>query len=326
MKFTLKKAFPLAAALSALSAIAMPAGFIDDMEAAKAQAAESGRYILADFSGSDWCGWCKRLDAEVFAKPEFLAGATNKFVLVMVDSPNDTSILSENARKANPGLVKKYNVRGFPTVLILDSDGKVLDKTGYMRGGPDAYLEMLGKMLDEIKLAKGYEPRISALPEGSLERARLVDEFLTKIGLQSLMRHENLVDEVLAADPDGKAGLRQHYGYFTCSRQAEGFLRSFQREVGGAVNKAYESVTTIEAYRAMAKEQRAEIDAKAMAKVVKDDYPALLKKGESEVARLRGLDVPADAKEHFNSVVDAIDDVVKNIRARMEKAKAPEPK
>lgn len=327
MTATFKTALSAAAiSIAALAADAMPTGFIDDMDAAKAEAATSGRYILADFSGSDWCGWCQRLDKEVFATPEFLAGATNKFVLVMIDSPRDKSILSDHARKANPGLVDKYRVDGYPTVLILDADGKVLDQTGYRRGGPKAYLEMLDKLLEEIRLSKSYESRIAALPKGSLARAKILDEFLMKLDLQAQMRHEELVDEVLAADPDGKAGLRRHYGYFTCSRQAEEFLRTFQRDVGNAVDKAYKSMTTRAAYRAMSKKQRAELDAKVMAKVSRDDYPALLAKGEAGVARLRKLDVPADAKEHFDSVVTAIDDVVQNIRGAIARNKASESK
>jgi len=303
--------------LCTFSIASTPAGFTDDFEAAKAQAKASGRYILADFSGSDWCGWCKRLDAEVFAKPEFVSAATNNFVLLMVDTPRDTSILSDQARKANPGLVKRYRIRAFPSVLILDADGKVLDHTGYQRGGPAAYLEMLDKMLAEIKIAQSYEARITALPAGSLERAKLTDEFLMKLDLQAQMRHENLVNEVLAADPDGKHGLRAHYGYFTCSRQAERFLLQYQREVGRASDRAYDALVDRAAYNAMSVQQRSDIDRKVQEKVVKEDYPMLLEKGEAEVARLRAMEVPADAKEHFDTVVTAIDDVVKNIRRQL---------
>ncbi len=321
---TTTKIFAAAAfGLAASAHASLPAGFIDNLETAKAEAAASGRYILADFSGSDWCGWCKRLDQEVFAQPEFIAGATNKFVLMMVDSPRDTSVLSEHARKANPELVKKYKIGGFPTVLILDETGRVLDQTGYKRGGPEAYLKELDKILAEIEVAKGYETRINAFPKGSLERARLTDEFLMKIGLQSQMRHEDLVKEVLDADPDGKAGLREHYGYFTCSRPAERFLRSFGRRVSRAYDTSYESFTTRDAYKAMSEAERAEIDRKVLERLSKEVLPKFVEEGEAELVRLRALDVPADSKEHFDTVVKAIDDAVKNIRGTVEKSASP---
>ena len=120
-----------------------PAGWTDDFDAAKDQAAKEKKLILADFSGSDWCGWCKKLDEEVFSKNEFLSAATNKYVLLMIDSPRDKTLLSKKATKQNPDLVRKYGIDGFPTVLVLDWDGAVLYKTGYRAGGPVAYLKEL---------------------------------------------------------------------------------------------------------------------------------------------------------------------------------------
>ena len=98
-----------------------PSGFTDDFEAAKAEAAKSGKSVLAVFSGSDWCYWCKELEKNYLSKPEFVDEAKKDFVLVFVDSPQDKSVLSETAKKANPVLTKKYKVRGFPTVKILDA-------------------------------------------------------------------------------------------------------------------------------------------------------------------------------------------------------------
>lgn len=138
----------LVAAVAAFAGLAWaktstPEGWTDDFEGALKQAKAENRHVLVDFSGSDWCGWCKRLDREVFAKPEFLAGATNKFVLVMIDSPSDKSLLSEKAKAQNPELVKKFDIHGFPTVLILNADGKKVAQTGYAAGGPVPYLAKL---------------------------------------------------------------------------------------------------------------------------------------------------------------------------------------
>ena len=118
-------------------------GWIDDFDEAKRLAAKERKFILVDFSGSDWCGWCMKLDREVFATEEFLLKAPKKFVLLMIDSPRDKTRLSEKAAKQNPGLRQRYGIRGYPTVLILDSRGEVLYKTGCRAGGPIAYLKHL---------------------------------------------------------------------------------------------------------------------------------------------------------------------------------------
>ena len=165
-----KELFALAAVIGVgvASATSTPSGWTDDFEAAKKQAAAEGKLLLVDFSGSDWCGWCKKLDREVFAKPEFLKGVKKDFVLVMIDSPKDKSLLSEKAAKQNPELLRQYKISGYPTVLILDAEGEVLEQTGYREGGPKKYVKYL---LDVKKFALtivGLKREIAALPKGAL--------------------------------------------------------------------------------------------------------------------------------------------------------------
>ena len=105
-----------------------------------------------DFSGSDWCGWCRKMDAEVFTKDRFVREASKKFVLVSVDSPRDKSILSALARKQNSALAEKYEVRGYPTVVIVDPDGKEVKRhSGYRAGGPNGYLKYLRELTRRAK-------------------------------------------------------------------------------------------------------------------------------------------------------------------------------
>ena len=131
------------AACGALAKTSTPVGWTDDYDAALKRAAAENKLVLADFSGSDWCGWCKKLDKEVFDTEEFRKGATNEYVLLMVDTPQDQELLSAKAKKQNPKLVEKYKVRGFPTVLVLDAKGGVVFQGGYEQGGPKKYLKML---------------------------------------------------------------------------------------------------------------------------------------------------------------------------------------
>lgn len=124
--------------------------WLADFEAAKKMAVEKKLPIMADFSGSDWCGWCIKLDKEVFSQKEFKDYAKGNLILFLADFPRAKK-QSENLAKQNKDLMKKYAVEGFPTVILMDAEGKVLARTGYQRGGAPAYVEHLKKLLADSK-------------------------------------------------------------------------------------------------------------------------------------------------------------------------------
>lgn len=117
-----------------------------DSETALQMAAAEQKPILMQFSGSDWCGWCIKLEDEVFSQPEFIEFAQQNLVLLQVDFPRHEA-LPEAQQAANKALADRYAVRGFPTVLLLDAQGNVLERTGYQRGGAAAYVEMIQKAI-----------------------------------------------------------------------------------------------------------------------------------------------------------------------------------
>lgn len=102
---------------------------------AKRISEETGRPILVDFTGSDWCGWCIRLDEEVFSKPVFQTWAKDKVVLLKLDFPQSIQ-LSAALEQQNQRLLKLYNVSGFPTVLFLDAKGNPIGESGYRSEDP----------------------------------------------------------------------------------------------------------------------------------------------------------------------------------------------
>ena len=175
-------ALAAAIALTATAKTSTPEGWTDDYDAALKRAAEENKLVLADFSGSDWCGWCKKLDKEVFVTEEFKKGAADKFVLLMVDSPQDKSLLSDKAKEQNPKLVKKYDVNGFPTVLILDEKGEVVAQTGYQKGGPVKYLQML-----ESKVKTEGDPEYRNVVKPLVDKAKAAQEAFDK-GVQKSQR------------------------------------------------------------------------------------------------------------------------------------------
>ena len=133
---------------------------------ATAQAKKTNRKILTNFSGSDWCGWCIRLKKEVFDKPEFKEWAAKNVVLLELDFPHGKPQTAA-IKKQNKELMTKFGVGGFPTILFIDASGEAVGKTGYVQGGPEAWIKNAQKILDAAPAGK---PAAKAAPE-SLEDA-----------------------------------------------------------------------------------------------------------------------------------------------------------
>ncbi len=121
-----------------------------DFKNAASVANASGKYLLLDFSGSDWCGWCKRLDKEVFSQDAFKEFAEENLVCVLIDFPNAKKQPKE-LKQQNKDLARKYDIKGYPTIIILSPDGKFIGKSGYLQGGPWEYARHLKKIIDEYK-------------------------------------------------------------------------------------------------------------------------------------------------------------------------------
>lgn len=122
------------------------ASWMTNYDAALQKAAAENKHVLVDFSGSDWCGWCIKLDKEVFSQDEFISYADENLILLLVDFPRSKE-QSDEQKAANEALAKKYGIRGFPTVLILNPQGKVVEQTGYQAGGAGPYVEMIKNII-----------------------------------------------------------------------------------------------------------------------------------------------------------------------------------
>lgn len=106
-----------------------------DYTAAVALAKDEKLPLLLNFTGSDWCGWCKLMDENVFAKKEWKDFAAKNVLLVTLDFPRDETIVPEKYADRNKELQEKFGVRGYPTYIILDSDGET--KLGQLGAGRD---------------------------------------------------------------------------------------------------------------------------------------------------------------------------------------------
>lgn len=133
-------------ALSTFLSVSLIAGseWSDNYEKALAQAKAEHKKVLLDFTGSDWCGWCIKLDKEVFSKPAFKEYADKNLVLVTVDFPQGKK-LSKETQEQNDKLQAKYKIQGYPTIIILDENGKKVSEGGYVKGGPEAFIAQIEK-------------------------------------------------------------------------------------------------------------------------------------------------------------------------------------
>lgn len=95
-------------------------GWSTDLEKALEQAKKEKKNVLVEFTGSDWCPPCIAMRKNVFSKKEFVDAASKDFILVELDFPKADKAL----KKKNDPYAKEYNIEGFPTVILLDPEGK----------------------------------------------------------------------------------------------------------------------------------------------------------------------------------------------------------
>lgn len=125
----------------------------EDFSAAQIDAKENGKFILLNFSGSDWCIWCKKLSSEVFTQKKFIQYAENNLVLALADFPRGKK-QTDALKSQNESLLKKYQIQGFPTVIILDAEGNLVQKTGYRRGGAESYVSHVKAIIEQYQAGK----------------------------------------------------------------------------------------------------------------------------------------------------------------------------
>ncbi|MFK7909621.1 MAG: thioredoxin family protein [Akkermansiaceae bacterium] len=225
----------LALAMTASISSAGGEGWMTDFEAAKAKAAKENKDLLVDFTGSDWCGWCIKLVDEVFKHDSFKKGVADKFVLVELDYPRDKSKVDEATTKQNAELQKKYSVRGFPTILLLDPEGRPYAKTGYKAGGPEKYLEHLAEL--QAKRVERDKALESAAKLQGAAKAEALVKALEALPENQLKHYQSLIDKVKTLDPEDKTGFvkKQEYKMAHTTLMSE-IRKGSQDEVLGKID------------------------------------------------------------------------------------------
>ncbi|HTH46704.1 MAG TPA: thioredoxin family protein [Candidatus Limnocylindria bacterium] len=140
-----------------LALLAAPPGWHDDFAKAQGFAKKTHRPMLLNFTGSDWCIWCKRMKAETLDQKPFIAYASTNLLLVEVDFPNSKPLTKEQ-QDANEALKQKYQVNGFPTFVLVDAEGTELGRqVGYLKGGVPAFTKEVDEWRANMAKAKAAQ-------------------------------------------------------------------------------------------------------------------------------------------------------------------------
>lgn len=138
-------------------------------EKALEQSKSSSKNVVLFFTASDYCMWCTRLEEEVFNTAEFAQLAGPQFIFVKLDFPMSAP-MDPAVSKQNKSIRKKFDVRIFPTIIILDENGRQIGTTGYKPGGAKEYYNHLMKMVNDYRL---YQKRVAELGKSSLSSFEL---------------------------------------------------------------------------------------------------------------------------------------------------------
>ena len=211
MRLALTIAATLAWALTA-STFAAEGLWVSDFEKAKQTAAAEKKDLLIDFTGSDWCGWCIKLRKEVFDLDAFKSAAPKNFVLVEIDFPQDKSKLSKETQEQNAKLQTQFGIKGFPSIVLADAQGRPYAQTGYQPGGPEKYLPHL----DELRALKTKRDEAWKNAEGAqgVEKAKFLAAGLAVLNEDLVAQHySKVIAEITALDAKDKTGIGAAMGF-----------------------------------------------------------------------------------------------------------------
>jgi protein disulfide-isomerase len=150
-----------------------------DYDAAVKLAGERDLPLILNFTGSDWCGWCKLMDKSVFSKRDWQNFAAENALLVTLDYPKDKSIVPKKYVARNNKLKNQFAVRGFPTYVILESDGNT--RIGQLAASRDKTPK---SFISEFKgLLKTSEAGIAAYIKENPDKADAFKEVIAQVNV-----------------------------------------------------------------------------------------------------------------------------------------------
>lgn len=201
--------------------------WMTDFKKATELAQKENKDLLVNFTGSDWCHWCKQLKAEVFGKEKFVEEARTKFILVEIDFPDQIE-QSEELIEQNDALSVTYEIEGYPTIMLLDSLGRAYAKTGYMEGGAQNYLEHLST-LQTVKAKRDMLFDKAEMLSGK-EHAEVLDMALTLMAENGIdFGYSDVIEKILSIDEEINCGFKEKYKSFYLKQEVKKILFSAEK-------------------------------------------------------------------------------------------------
>ena len=200
----LKSSLTMFFAVSATIAVAGESDIVWQTNLPKAlqQAERESKLVLIDFTGSDWCTACIKLRREILEQDEFKAWARKKFVFVEVDIPHKKKLPGDLLAR-NKAIAEKYNVVGFPTIMVLTPQGRV---AGGFLGYADSVKTAIAHLENAMTAAEGLKK--SASLQG-VDKARvLMDAYrVFPSGKAFDEPRSELREEIMKLDPKNSTGI-----------------------------------------------------------------------------------------------------------------------
>ena len=176
-----------------------------DYAAALAEAKKSELPVLLNFTGSDWCGWCKIMDKNVFSKKEWQEYAAKNMMLVTLDFPKDKSIVPEKYVSRNDKLSLEFGVEGYPTYIVLDYDGQT--RLGQLGAGRE---KTGGSFIGEVKSA--LKTSQNSLKAYAIAHPDKIEAF--KATIQALKSNKKALDDWIQTRPSVNPENKTKYANF----------------------------------------------------------------------------------------------------------------
>lgn len=224
--------FRIAVAMSAMAAMLAPAfamEWMTDFDTAKEKAVAENKPLLVDFTGSDWCYYCKVLSEKVLDTPEFAAYAETKFIPVELDFPHSKPV-DPKQQERNMEVSRRYDISGFPTVLVLSPQGDIL---GGFVGGADSLARVQPALDTAVENFKLLEAAKSA---AGLERAKAFAKLYSSLPDAVKTKAEAYKKEIVDNDKENVTGLLDVFA-------AEKEMREIAKELQNAEN--YDSLISM---------------------------------------------------------------------------------
>jgi thioredoxin-related protein len=317
----------LALSLATLtSAFAGGEGWVTDFEAAKKTAGEGKKDLLIDFTGSDWCGWCIKLNEEVFSHEPFKTGTKDKFVLVELDFPRKKE-LDPKLKEQNEALQEKYQIQGFPSIVLCDATGKPYAKTGYQRGGPEKYVAHLNE-LQAIRVKRDEAFAKADAAKTDVEKAAFLVEGLKVLDEELVdSNYGDVITKIGELDKEDKSGFVKTRKEAAAKKEAEeksmAVIEEFMGEKIQPLMQAKEYDKALTEVKAFIKENPETPEEIKIGMTLNIGLAGPMTKGDIEGANKM---VDEIAKEYPESdVAKNVDKIKESLKTRIEKVKPKAP-